>query len=131
MKEKIKEIISNYEPQKAAIRMGIVFVVGIITAIMWGLNESCLMAVVDTAAIVYGIRIFKAVPRINFCSDDDDEDYYEYRNEYSWMKDWFCVIITIMWPFIVATFVGWFLMIVEMVQSVIYCVKRGRERQVA
>lgn len=131
MKERIKDIIRNYEPKKAAIRISIVLVVGIITAIVDGLMESFLTGGASAAAIVYGIRIFKTVSRVNFCSDDDDEDYYEYRNEYSWMGDWFKVIATIVWPFIIAAFVGWFLMIVELGQSVIYGVRRIRERQVA
>ena len=130
MKERIKEIIRNYEPKKAAIRIGIVLVVGIVAAVVDGLMESFLTGGASAAAIVYGIRIFKVVPRVNFCSDDD-EDYYEYRNEYSWLGDWFKVIMTIAWPFIIATFIGWFLLIVEMGQSVIYCIRRIRERKAA
>ena len=123
---KIKDIIRNYEPKKAAIRIGIVLIVGIVSAIAFGINESCLLACANVAGIIYGIRIIREVPRFEF--HNSYHTGYWSSSSYSWLADIFGAIIILCLPLMIAFCVGWFLMLVEVVQSVIYCVRRIKSK---
>ena len=128
MIQKIKDIIKTYEPKKALIRIGIVLVLGAVLLIVYDCSfgfEACISAIACVAGFVYGIRIIREVPRFN----GEREHYYRgYWSSYGWFADLFIGAIGIGISLTIAFLVGWFLMAVEVVQTIMYYAKKIKEK---
>ena len=124
MIQKIKDIIKTYEPKKALIRMGIAFALGVVLLIVSGEKFSfagCILGMVCVSGFVYGIRIIREVPRFN----GQREHYYRgYWSSHGWYADLMAGAIGFGISLTIAYLVGWFLMAVEIVQTIMHYAKK-------
>ena len=101
MIERIKQMISNYEPTPALIRIGSILLVSAIAWIACDFEVGYMVCYILTA-IIYGSRIFSAVPKFRH----RNHYYRGYWSTGGWLIDFILLILTLVLPIAIAFFVG-------------------------
>jgi len=122
-----KEIFRNYEPKRAAVRLGIVTVVGFVFGIMGLILDGDMSEGLEFAwlvgAVIYGVKIFR-----NMGGEYRPNYHRGYWSDGSAEADMFGAVLFVCLKIWIAGICGTFLMAVEFIQTIIYCVKKIKDK---